>query len=272
MKELRGRTVVLTGASRGIGPYIGRALAREGVQLALAARSAEQLEAVAKEIAGLGVRAVAIPTDVTDDAGRKALLERAEAELGPVDILVNNAGIEEVVSFARQAPEDTVKIIETNLIASLLLARYLLPGMLERRRGHIVSMASLAGKKGMGYISVYTATKAGLIEWTAAIRAELAGTGVSASVICPGFVAEAGMYASYGKQAPRLTGAVAPERVAQAVVRAIRNDLPEVLVSPMPIRPLLALNTLAPGLGNAVVGRMGITNFFREVAEDRGKV
>ena len=269
MKELRGRSAVVTGASRGIGPYTARALAREGVNLALAARSAEELEKVAQELAGLGVRAVAVPTDVTDDAARRALVERAEAELGPVDILVNNAGIEEVSRFARQAPEGIVKIIETNVIASMLLARQVLPGMLERRRGHIINMASLAGKKGMGFISVYSATKAALIEWTAALRAELEGSGVGVSVICPGFVSQAGMFAGYGRPAPRLAGTVRPERVGSAVVRAIRNDLQEVLVSPSPIRPLLALNTLAPGLGNAVVKRMGIVGMFRGLAEER---
>ena len=269
MKELRGKNAIITGASRGIGVYIGRALAREGVNLAVAARSAKELEAAASELAALGVRAVPVPTDVTDDTGRKALIERAEAELGPVDILVNNAGIEQVSHFARQAPEVIVKIIETNVIASMLLARQLLPGMLERRRGHIVNMASLAGKKGTGYIAVYSATKAALIEWTAALRVELEGTGVGASVICPGFVAEAGMFVSYGRPAPRLTGTVSPERVGSAVVRAIRKDLQELLVSPSPIRPLLALNTLAPGLGNAVVKRMGLTGLFRELAEER---
>ena len=269
MKELRGKNAIITGTSRGIGPYIGRALAREGVNLAVAARSAEELEAVANELAALGVRTVAIPTDVTDDAARRALVERAEAELGPIDILVNNAGMEQVSRFARQAPEVIVKIIETNLIGSMLLARQMLPGMLERRRGHIVNMASLAGKKGTGYIAVYSATKAALIEWTAALRTELEGSGVGASVICPGFVSEAGMFVGYGRPAPRLTGTVRPERVGSAVVRAIRNDLQEVLVSPSPIRPLLALNTLAPGLGNAVVKRMGVVGLFRGLAEER---
>ena len=272
MKELRNKNAVLTGASRGIGPYIARALAEEGVNLALAARSALELEAVAAELAALGARAVAIPADVSDDAARRSLLQQAEAQLGPVDILVNNAGIEQVYSFAKQAPEEIARIINTNLVGSLLLTRQALPGMLERRRGHIVTIASLAGKRGMAYIATYSATKAGLIEWTGALRAELEGTGVSASVICPGFVADAGMFAGYGRKAPRLAGTVPPARVAQAVVRAIRNDRGEVIVSPSPIRPLLALNTAAPGLGAAIVRRMGVVRFFRAVAADRGGV
>ena len=271
MKELRGKTAVLTGGSRGIGPYIGRALAREGVQLALAARSADELDTVAQELAALGVRTLAIPTGVVDEAARRALVARAEAELGPIDILVNNAGILAETRFVQQAPEDIARIIDTNLMAPLLLTRQALPGMLERGRGHIVTIASMAGKKGVPYEIVYSATKAALVEWTNGLRIELEGTGVSASVICPGFVSEAGMFAVSGRRAPRLAGEVSPERVARAVVRALQRDLQEVLVTPTPIRPLLALNALSPGLGNALLQRMGVYDLLRELADEREK-
>jgi short-subunit dehydrogenase len=189
MKDLRGKSAVLTGASRGLGPYIARALARKGVNLALAARTADAVEATAKEASALGVRAIAVPTDVTNQASRERLLERAVAANGPIDILVNNAGIEWVCEYAKMSAEQIEQMIQTNLVAPLILSRLVLPEMIARGSGHVVMMSSLGGKKGSPYSATYAATKAGLIEWTSGVREELRGTGVSASVICPGFVA-----------------------------------------------------------------------------------
>ncbi|MFN8454008.1 MAG: SDR family NAD(P)-dependent oxidoreductase [Anaerolineae bacterium] len=204
MQNLQGKNALLTGGSRGIGPAIAQALARKGVNLALVARSAEQLAAVAQEVSLRGVRAVPIPADISDPAARSALLTRAEAELGPLDLLINNAAIEQVSPFVRQETQDIGRIIETNLTAPMVLTRLVLPGMLQRGRGHIVNIASIAGKKAPPYNAVYGATKAGLIEWTGGLRGELEGTGVSASVVCPGFIAEAVMFVDHysGQSAP----------------------------------------------------------------------
>ncbi len=182
MKELRGKNALLTGGSRGIGLFIGRALAAEGVNLALAARSADPLRRAARELSAMGVRAMALPADVTDESSRRVLIERTEAELGSIDLLVNNAGIDQWILFARQKQEDIRRIIEVNLLAPLFLTRLVLPGMLERGRGHIVTISSLGGKKGAPYEASYAASKAGLIEWTNALRLELEGSGVGASV------------------------------------------------------------------------------------------
>jgi short-subunit dehydrogenase len=267
VKTLRGRNAILTGGSRGLGPIVGGALAREGVNLVLVARSRGLLEEEASKLASQGGQAVAIPADISDPDSRVDLLRRAEAALGPIDILVNNAAIEETTRFDRQSPESVVRTIETNLIAPMLLIRELLPAMLERGTGHIVNMASMSGKKGLPYGATYAASKAGIIEWTQAMRFELEGTGVGASVVVPGFVTDAGKFASYGLQAPRLAGASSPEQVAEAVVRAIRHDLQEVLVNPGPTRLFLALNALSPALGNALYRRMGVVDMLRPLAE-----
>jgi short-subunit dehydrogenase len=265
MKNLRGAHALLTGGSRGIGPSIGRALARAGVHLSLIARSEPELARVADELAALHIRAVPIAADIADASARRALVERAERALGPIDLLINNAAITQTIAFAEQAPADMARILETNLMANLALARLVLPGMLSRRRGHIVTVASVHGKKGQAYHAVYSATKAALIEWSGALRGELRGTGVSASAICPGLVS-VGMWPAC-KTPPLLLGVSPPEAVAGAVVRAIRRDLQEVLVSPLPIRPLLALDALAPRLVSTLVKWMGYNRAARRIAE-----
>jgi short-subunit dehydrogenase len=240
----------------------------QGVNLALAARSTDQLRAVAEDLAHLGVRAVAVPADITNEASRRALIERAEAELGQIDILVNNAGIAQWVRFAQQKQDDILGIVELNLLAPLLLTRLLLPSMLRRGQGHIATISSLAGKKGLGYEATYAASKAGLIEWTSGLRLELEGTGVSASAICPIYLRDTGGFAAHGHRAPRLAGSVAADDVAQAVVRAIRQDIPEVLVRRSPTRPLLVLNALSPRLGSWIVKRMGAIDLNRRMADE----
>jgi short-subunit dehydrogenase len=269
MDKLRGRVALLTGGSRGIGPCVARALAQHGVHLALAARTAATLQGVARELASLGVRTVAVAADITDPSARAALVAQAEAELGPIDILVHNAGVEEVVRFAHQAPENISRIIDTNLTAPFLLSRLVLPRMIQRRCGHIVSIASVQGKQGMGYTAAYSATKAALIEWTGALRDELHGSGVSASVICPGLVSRVGMWASYGKRPPTLARESSPEQVAEAVVRAVRHDLHEQIVNPLPMWPVLMLKVMSPSLAHDLMKRFGFLEFARRLADER---
>ena len=187
MKEIRGKTAVITGASRGIGVYIAKALAREGVNISLAARSANELESVAQELTRLGAKAVAIPTDITVESDRLSLIRRTKEQLGPIDILVNNAGIVEWTHFYRQKESDIARIVNTNLMAPLLLARMVLPEMIERKSGHVVTISSLSGKKGVPYEAMYSATKAGLFQWANALWLELEGSGVGVSTILPGY-------------------------------------------------------------------------------------
>lgn len=271
MKELRGKNAIVTGCSRGLGPIIGDALAREGVNLAVVARSRGPLEEEARKLAERSVKAVAIAADISDPSDRAELQREAEAALGPIDILVNNAAVEETARFDRQSPDTVIQTIETNLIAPMMLIRGVLPGMLERGSGHIVNIASMAGKKGLPYNATYSASKAGIIEWTQAMQFELQGTGVGASVICPGYVAEAGMFAGEEEQAPRLAGASSPGQVTEAVLRAIRRNLQEVLVNPGPTRLLLSLDALSRALGNSLYRRMGVVDLYRPLAESHAR-
>ena len=267
MKTLRGKNAIVTGCSRGLGPVIGGALAGEGVNQAVVARSRGPLEEEAKKLAGQEVKAVAIAADLSGPDGRAELLRQAEAKLGPIDILVNNAAIEETIRFDRQSPAMVIQMMETNLIAPMMLSHALLPGMLERGSGHIVNISSMGGKKGIPYNATYAAGKAGMIEWTQAMQFELQGTGVGASVICPGFVAEAGMAARDEAETPRTAGASTPEQVTDAVLRGIRDNVQEILVNPGPTRLLLAIDALSRPLGNAVYRRMGMVDMYRSLED-----
>ena len=261
--ELEGRNVVITGASRGLGRHIARALAAEKAHLVLAARSAGELEATAIDARAAGAEVRIVPTDVA----RRADLENLVAAAGEVDVLVNNAGIETPWEFHRIPLEEMERMLHVNLVSAMTLARFLLPGMLERQRGHIVNMASVAGKAGPPLSETYAVTKAGLIGFTQSLRASYYGTGVSASAICPGFITEAGMFADRaardGVTPPRLLGSSTPENVARAVVRAIRRDLPEVLVTPGPARLMAATSQLFPRLPGWIIRRTHLREMYR---------
>jgi len=270
MKNLRGTNAVLTGASRGIGPYIARALAAEGVNLVLAARSAEQLEDTRRECESRGVRAIVVTTDVTSADDLWRLKETADRELGSIDILVNNAGIEITKSVADLSQEEIDAILRTNLDAPIRMTKLVLNGMLARRRGAIVNISSMSGKSATPYNAIYSATKHGLNGFTESLDIELDGTGVNAGVVCPGFVSAAGMWANTGQTAPRMLREVSPEKVAAAVLKVIRGT-PEALVTPGPIRPLLALQALAPSLTKPMLKRLGVLQVFRDRAQELAK-
>ena len=268
MENLAGANAIVTGASRGIGVYIARALAKEGVNLALAARSIEELEGVRAEMEGLGVRAIAIRCDVARAPDRAELIRRTEAELGAIDILVNNAGIERVARFEEVPESDIVDTLTTNLEAPMLLTRAIVPGMLARNRGHVVNIASGAGKVGVPYESSYCASKHGLVGFTHALRAEYLGRPVGFSVVCPGFVTDAGMYDRWDKRgirAPRIAGSSKPEKVAEVTVRCIKRNKAEAAVNTPPIRPLIVLANIAPSIVPGMLKRLGYSKVFERV-------
>ena len=267
MRSLRGLNCLLTGASRGIGLSIVRRLAEEGVNLALVARSGERLDEVAAEARStFGVRAVGIAADLVDPCARAAAVDRAAAELGPITLLVNNAGTIEWTHFARQTPEAVRGLVELNLVASLDLARMLLPGMLERRDGAIVSVSSLSGKKGIPFEAAYSATKAGVTQWSSALRMELRGTGVGVTVVLPSAVSDVGLFAVRGIPAPRAVGAVPADDVARAVVRGLRDSPPELVVRRGPTRPLLMVDAASPGLGDRIIRALGVHKLHERLA------
>jgi len=257
MKDLKGRTAIVTGASAGLGVRVAKALASEGMNLVLAARSAEALEAVAAELRGMGVKAIAVPTDVADEQQLSRLVDRTVTEFGSIDVLVNNAGIEAFRPFHELPPDDIRRTIDVNLTATLQLTRLVLPHMLQSRRGHIVNMASTAGKQGPAFGAAYGASKAGMIAFTQALRTEYHATGVSASAVCPGFASDGGIYEvirqRIGRGTPWYLGSTTAEAVARAVVKAIKQNRPDLIVNVPALRPVFVLCQAFPRIGEWIV-------------------
>ncbi len=182
--NLNGAHVVVTGASRGIGADLARRFATRGARLSLVARSREPLETLATEVGGR-----AFPADLADADVVDGLIAEIEAAAGPVDVLVNNAGMGTTDLLPSTDEAEIRRTVRVNLEATIMLTRQVLPGMLARGRGHLVVMSSLAGTAGLPGFAVYGATKAGLTNFTAALRVELAGTPVGTTLVAPGPVA-----------------------------------------------------------------------------------
>ncbi|HYE94402.1 MAG TPA: SDR family oxidoreductase, partial [Terriglobales bacterium] len=183
------RVALVTGGGRGIGRAIAAALAREGLAVAVAARTREQVDDTARALRDAGAEAMALALDVADaDAGAIAL-RAIDATLGPVDVLVNNAGIAESAPLARTDLALWERHFSTNVTGPYLLTRAALPGMLDRGWGRVINVASVAGLAGAAYVTAYTASKHALVGFTRALAAEVGRTGVTVNALCPGFAA-----------------------------------------------------------------------------------
>jgi short-subunit dehydrogenase len=264
--ELRGTNALLTGAAGGLGHYIARALAAEGVNLALNDLPSASVDDLVEELRPRGVALEPLPADLTDSAGLEMLVRHAEEAVGPLDILVNNAGIEFGGGFGHQTRQELEAITAVNLVAVMELTRVTLPGMLERERGQIVNIASIAGKGPFPYLASYCATKYGVVGFTHSLRAEYAGSGVGFSAICPIFISREGMYGRIETDAPDPPGPLRPlppEQVGAAVIEAIREDRAEVLVSRRPKSLLPALSAMSPRAAAWLLNRRR----FREFAD-----
>lgn len=263
MTTIIGKTILLTGASGGIGAHITRILTRQGATVIGVSRSAAKLAQLGEEIAVLGGNFIALPWDLSCVEKLPDLLQECD-RLSQVDILINNAGIEIYRAFPDYLATELEAMITVNLLAAMELTRLVLPKMLSRHHGHIVNLASVAGKTGHPYDSVYSASKAGLLIWSDALRQELADTEVKMTAICPGYVASAGLLADTGIPAPRLAGISSPQAVAQAVVKAIAQNQGEIVINGSPMmtgmtKLLLASKQLCPRLQDVVNRWLGVT-------------
>jgi 3-hydroxybutyrate dehydrogenase len=182
------RSAVVTGASRGIGEAIARALAKRGLAVLLAGRSHDRLEALAAELTLAGGAAWPARCDVTDESAVARLAELAAEQLGEVDVLVNNAGAASGAPLARTTLDEWNRLFTVNATGAFLCTRAFLPGMMERGRGRIVNVASVAGLRGARYIAAYAAAKHALIGLTRVAAAESARAGVTVNAVCPGYV------------------------------------------------------------------------------------
>lgn len=225
--NLSGRKALLTGATGGLGRAIARALAERGAQVKLSARNREALEAMAAELPGSGHSV--LPADLAEpDAA-----ERLAAEAAGTEILIANAGLPGAGRLEEFSAEEVRRALRVNLEAPMLLARALYPAMLEAGSGHLVFVASLSGKAASPRSSVYNATKFGLRGFALGLRADLGSSGIGVSLVSPGFVREAGMFADAGAKPPPGMGTATPRQVGEATVQAIEKNRIEVAVAPI---------------------------------------
>jgi uncharacterized protein len=241
-------TVLVTGASGGIGHAIARAVAPRSDDLVLSGRRREVLEPLAQEL-----RARVIAADLS----RRDEVERLGEEAGDVDVLIANAGLVSGGLLTDFTQEEIDELLEVNLRAPIALARALTPGMAARRRGHVVFLSSLQGKAATPVSSIYCAAKFGLRGFALALREDLRSDGVGVSVVLPGFIRDAGMFADAQVTLPPGVGTRSPEDVAEGVILAIERNRAEVEVAPLPLRLGTAVASVAPGLSAAVSRRLG---------------
>jgi short-subunit dehydrogenase len=236
--KIAGAVALVTGASSGIGAATARALAQRGARVILVARRGEQLAEQQAAITAAGGQASVIAADLADLASVAGLAREAEAVYGRVDILVNNAGVGAGGAFPDCAPDGVVSMINTNLTAPILLTRLLLPGMLQRRSGVIICVASVAGHIAAG--ELYSATKFGLRGFALALRRDLRRSGVAVCVVSPGFIRTQ----MTARRRQRMPG---PDLIASAIVGLAEHPRREV-VAPISYRLPIALEAVAPWL------------------------
>lgn len=247
--QITGKTALLTGATGGLGRAIAQELALRGATLLLSSRKADELAELAAALPGGGHRTIV--SDLGDEGAGEALAAAA-AEHGHVDIFVANAGLPGTGRFEELTPEGITRVLHVNLEAPIRATRAMLPGMLERGEGHFVYVSSLAGKTPSPRSAMYAATKFGLRGFALALRQDLRGTGVGASLVLPGFIRDAGMFADAEMQAPLGMGTSNPAEVAGAVVKAIEADKAEIVVAPPQQRVVAAIGATFPPLAAAV--------------------
>lgn len=250
--DLAGRKALLTGATGGLGRAIAQALAERGAQLTLSARNPEALAEMAAGLPGSGHDA--LPADLAEPGAA----ERLAAAAAGTEILIANAGLPAAGWLTDFSAEEVKRALRVNLEAPMLLAHALYPAMLEAGSGHLVFVSSLSGKAASPRASIYNATKFGLRGFALGLRADLAPRGVGVSLVSPGFIREAGMFADAGEKAPPAMGTAKPEQVGAATVKAIERNRAELTVAPLQQRAAAHFALMSPALSiRAQSGSMG---------------
>ena len=240
--QVSGSTVLLTGATGGLGRAIATELAGRGAAMILSGRKGEALEQLAGELPGTGH--LSVPADLAEAGAATKLI----ADAGEFDILVANAGVRGAGLLNDYSDEEIERAIRVNLDSPVRMARACMERMIERRSGHMVFIASLAGKAATSRAALYSATKFGLRGFALSLRADLASEGVGVSIVSPGFVREAGMFADSGSKPPPGMGTTTPAAVADAVQRSIEQDKMEIAVAPLQQRVASHLALATPGI------------------------
>ncbi len=261
MTELRGARVLVTGGSGGLGRAIAVALRAEGAELVITGRRRQAVEMVAAEVSGQAI---------VGDLAERAQLGRILDEAGDLDVFVANAALPGSGDLAEWEPGQIDRVLEVNLASPIVMTRALLPEFRARRSGHFLYVSSMSGRVASLGASLYSSTKYGLRGFAGGLRADLLGTGVGVSLLFPGFVRQAGMFANSGATLPWGLGTVSPAAVAAGAVRAIRHNKAEVVVAPVALRAGAFIGALTPRLSASVQARLGRGVADQLIAAQRG--
>lgn len=260
------KVAVVTGGSAGLGRVLGESLAAAGARVVLAARNAERLEKAAAAITARGQTAIAVPTDVTDDAAVSALMERTIAEYGRLDLLVNCAGCSDRGHALETSPARFAELLDLNFLATVRCCRAAAPHLLETK-GHLVNVGSLAAKTASRLLGAYPASKFPVAAYSQQLRYELGPRGVAVLLVCPGPIARDDAGQRYDEQASDLPDAanqpgagvrlkgIPPARLANQILRACQQRRAE-LVVPAKAKLLFAIAQLSPAWGDWLLKRL----------------
>ncbi|WP_218080633.1 SDR family NAD(P)-dependent oxidoreductase [Anthocerotibacter panamensis] len=257
--DLRGRVVLVTGGSRGLGLALARALAQEGARLALCSRNPEALAEAKRVLGALGAEVFTQVCDVTDPAQVHALVQSVQTQLGPIEVLINNAGVISVGPAVATCLEDYEQLMQTNFWGPLYTTLAVLPQMRARKAGRIVNIASIGGKVSLPHLVPYSSSKFALVGLSQGLREELAQDGVVVTTVCPGVI-QTGTTAQqiYRGQAEKeeawftwssnsmLTG-IPLEEAARQILQALKSGQAE-LVFALPVQVLERCHALFPEL------------------------
>jgi short-subunit dehydrogenase len=256
--QLTGARALVTGATGGLGEAIARALHARGADLVLTGRRTDVLEPLATELGALAITAdLSTPDDV----------ERLARESGTIDVAVLNAALPGSGNVLEYTPDQIKRALDVNTLAPALLARTFAEQMRTRGRGHIVFVGSLSGLAATAGTAVYAMTKFGLRGFAHGLRQDMHGTGVGVSLVQPGFISDAGMFANTGLKPPRGAATITPEKVAAGVIAAIEADKAEVNAAPLMLRFGARIGSNAPGLAGTLGRRLGTDKHSAQFSE-----
>jgi 3-oxoacyl-[acyl-carrier protein] reductase len=238
VRELRGKTALITGAASGIGRAIALRLAAEGVNIFVVDVNDFGLAKVADEARAAGVEVIARRCDASEPREVSATVAEIFSRWGGVDILVNNAGITYYGRTEQMSAEHWDKLVRVNLLSHLQFTRELLPSLLERHEAHVLNVCSMFGLVGMPKLAAYATTKFGMVGFTEVLRAEYGRDGLGVTALCPGFV-DTNLFTSAplgeSQKGPKIPPAIfctSPDKVARAAIKAIRRDRRMVVMTP----------------------------------------
>jgi len=254
------RVIAITGASAGIGRATALRLARDGAAIAICARRRDRLDEVAREIANAGGHALPLVADVTSETDMQMFVDKTVETFGRLDVMMCNAGFGIYGAIDDITPQQMRKLMDVNYFGTYHAARAALPVFRRQQRGHIVIVSSIAGKRGVPYMGAYSATKFAQIGMAECLRAEVYGSDIHVSVLCPISTPTEFTEVMQRETGAAVTGALGPkqsvEQVAEAVARAIEKPIPEIYPY-FTSRGLVVLNAIAPGFTDKIVQRFG---------------